>query len=71
MRNNYRGISLGITFILLLICTRHVGAEEVWVENLKESRFFLHAYRAWQQGQLAAIDGIQLREDVDFPKDQF
>jgi hypothetical protein len=46
-------------------------AKEVWVENPKESRFFEHAYRAWQQGQLAAIDGIQPGEDVNFPKDQF
>ena len=45
--------------------------EEVWVENPKESRFFQHAYRAWQQGQLAAIDGIQPGEDVNFPRDQF
>ena len=47
------------------------SANEVWVENPKESRFFEHAYRAWQQGQLAAIDGIQPGEDVDFPKDQY
>ena len=46
-------------------------AEEVWVENPKESRFFQHAYRAWQQGQLAAIDGIQPGEDVNYPRDQF
>ena len=46
-------------------------AEEVWVENPKESRFFQHAYRAWQQGQLAAIDGVQPGEDVNYPKDQF
>ena len=46
-------------------------AEEVWVENPKTSRFFQHAYRAWQQGQLAAMDGIQPGEDVKFPKDQF
>jgi rhamnogalacturonyl hydrolase YesR len=46
-------------------------AEEVWVENPKESRFFQHAYRAWQQGELAAIDGIQPGEDVNYPKDQF
>jgi hypothetical protein len=47
------------------------SAKEVWVENPKESRFFEHAYRAWQQGQLADIDGIQPGEDVDFPKDQY
>ena len=47
------------------------SANEVWVDNPKESRFFEHAYRAWQQGQLAAIDGIQPGEDVDFPKDQY
>ena len=46
-------------------------AKEVWVENPKESRFFEHAYRAWQQGQLAAIDGIQPGEDANFPKDQY
>ena len=46
-------------------------AEEVWVENPKESRFFQHAWRAWQQGQLAARDGIQPGEDVNYPKDQF
>jgi hypothetical protein len=46
-------------------------AEEVWVENPKESRFFQYAYRAWQQGQLAAIDGVQPGEDVNFQKDQF
>ena len=46
-------------------------AEEVWVENPKESRFFQHTCRAWQQGQLAAVDGIQPGEDVNFPKDQF
>ena len=28
LMNNYRGISLGVTFILLSICTRHVGAQE-------------------------------------------
>jgi hypothetical protein len=47
------------------------SAKEVWVENPKESRFFEHAYRAWQQGQLADIDGIQSGEDVNFPKDQY
>ena len=47
------------------------SANEVWVENPKESRFFEHAYRAWQQGQLADIDGIQPGEDVNFPKDQY
>ena len=47
------------------------SANEVWVENPKESRFFQHAYRAWQQGQLAAIDGVQPGEDMDYPKDQF
>jgi len=31
------------------------SANEVWVDNPKESRFFEHAYRAWQQGQLADI----------------
>ena len=46
-------------------------AEEVWVENPKSSRFFKHTYNAWQQGQLAALDGIQPGEDVNFPKDQF
>ena len=46
-------------------------AEDVWVENPKESRFFQHAYRAWQQGQLAAIDGVQPGEDVNYPKNQF
>ena len=45
--------------------------EEVWAENPKASKFYEHAYRAWQQGQLAAIDGIQPGEDVNFPKDQF
>ena len=40
-------------------------------KNPKKSRFFEHAYRAWQQGQLAAIDGIQPGEGVDFPKDQY
>ena len=47
------------------------SANEVWVENPKESRFFEHAYRAWQQGQLADIDGIQPGEDVNFPQDQY
>ena len=46
-------------------------AEEVWVENPKESRFYQHVYRAWQQGQLATMDGIQAGEDVNYPKDQF
>ena len=45
--------------------------EDVWVENPKESRFFQHAYNAWLQGQLAALDGIQPGEDVNYPKDQF
>ena len=45
--------------------------EDVWVENPKASRFFQHTYNAWQQGQLAALDGIQPGEDVNFPKDQF
>ena len=47
------------------------SANEVWVENPKESRFFQHTYRAWQQGQLSDIDGIQPGEDLNFPKDQF
>ena len=47
------------------------SANEVWVENPKKSRFFEHAYRAWQQGQLADLDGIQPGEDVNFPKDQY
>jgi len=46
-------------------------AEEVWVENPKDSRFFQHAYNAWRQGQLADQEGIQPGEDVNFPKDQF
>lgn len=47
------------------------STKDVWVEAPKESRFFQHAYRAWQQGQLAAIDGVQPGEDVDYPKDQY
>jgi len=46
-------------------------AEDVWVENPKESRFYQHVYRAWRQGQLAALDGIQPGEDVNYPKDQY
>ncbi len=46
-------------------------SNEVWVENPKESRFYQHAYRAWQQGQLAAQDGVQPEEDVNFPQDQY
>ena len=46
-------------------------SEEVWVENPKESRFYQHLYRAWQQGQFAALDGIQAGEDVNYPKDQY
>ena len=45
--------------------------KEVWVENPKSSRFFKHTYNAWLQGQLAAQKGVQVGEDVDFPKDQF
>ena len=46
-------------------------ADEVWVENPKSSRFFQYTYNAWQQGQMAAQEGLQDGEDVDFPKDQF
>lgn len=46
-------------------------SEEVWVENPKESRFYQHVYCAWQQGQLAARDGIQPGEDVNYPRNQF
>ena len=46
-------------------------ADEVWVENPKSSRFFQYTYNAWQQGQMAAQEGIQDGEDMDFPKDQF
>jgi len=46
-------------------------AEESWVENPKTSKFYQYAYNAWLQGQLAAQEGIQPGEDVNFPKDQF
>jgi hypothetical protein len=45
-------------------------ADEVWVENPKSSRFFQYTYNAWQQAQMAAQEGIQDGEDVNFPKDQ-
>ena len=47
------------------------STEEIWEENPKSSRFFQYTYNAWLQGQLAAQDGIQPGEDVNFPKDQF
>lgn len=47
------------------------STDEIWEENPKSSRFFQYTYNAWLQGQLAAQDGIQPGEDVDFPKDQF
>ena len=37
--NNYRGISLSVTFILLSICTRHVGAEEADRQALPPIQF--------------------------------
>ena len=47
------------------------STEEIWEENPKSSRFFQYTYNAWLQGQLAAQNGIQPGEDVNFPKDQF
>jgi hypothetical protein len=37
--NNYRGISLGVTFILLSICTPHIGAEETDRQALPPIQF--------------------------------
>ncbi|MDA7874860.1 hypothetical protein N9B17_06775, partial [Rhodopirellula sp.] len=39
LMNNYRGISLGVTFILLSICTRHVGAQETDRQALPPIQF--------------------------------
>jgi hypothetical protein len=39
LMNNYRGISLSVTFILLSICTRHVGAEETDRQALPPIQF--------------------------------
>ena len=35
---------------------------EVWVEDPKESRFFEHAYRAWQQGSWLPLMEFSLPE---------
>ena len=37
--NNYRGISLSVTFILLSICTQHIGAEETDRQALPPIQF--------------------------------
>ncbi len=39
LMNNYRGISLGVTFILLSICTRPIGAEETDRQALPPIQF--------------------------------
>ena len=42
------------------------SANEVWVENPKESRFFEHAYRAWQQGQTGRYRWNPTRRGCEF-----
>jgi hypothetical protein len=46
-------------------------ASEYWVDEPAKSPFYRSAERAWRQGKLAAIPGLQPGEDPQFPRDQF
>ncbi len=45
-------------------------AEEYWISDPREHRFYRWVYRAWLQARLHEIPGLQEGEDPDFPPDQ-
>jgi len=44
---------------------------EEWVDNPAGSQFYKHAHRAWTQGHLSRLPGLQPGEELDFPKAQY
>ncbi len=46
-------------------------AEEYWISDPREHRFYRWVYRAWLQARLREIPGLQEGEDPDFPADQY